>query len=136
LPSPEPAFRDAGGWLLGGLAASVAPRARPGGATAVLVWASSTIRPRGSSPEVPPKEGPRLGEQPPRFEAGAGSRPPRPRAGLGLWGVMPGGAIVIPAGQLRSAAVARLAIHFNLRWKEPVHARPLGYQPTKCLQHA
>jgi hypothetical protein len=46
LPSPEPAARDAGGWLVGGLAASAAPRPGPAAATAVLVWASCTIRPR------------------------------------------------------------------------------------------
>ena len=46
LPSPEPAVRDGGGWLLGGLAASAAPRPGPDAATAVLVWASSAIRPR------------------------------------------------------------------------------------------
>jgi hypothetical protein len=50
---PEPATRDAGGWLLGRLAASAAPRARPGAATAVLVWASSTTRPRATPMTVP-----------------------------------------------------------------------------------
>jgi hypothetical protein len=45
--SPELAARDGWGWLLGGLAASAAPRARPG-ATAVLVWVSSSFRPRAT----------------------------------------------------------------------------------------
>jgi hypothetical protein len=53
LPSPEPAARDGGGWLVGGLAARAAPRPGPGAATAVLVWASSAIRPRAVPMRAP-----------------------------------------------------------------------------------
>jgi hypothetical protein len=53
LPSPEPAARDGGGWLAGGLAASAAPRPGPIATTAVLVWASSAMRPRAVPMRAP-----------------------------------------------------------------------------------
>lgn len=53
LPAPEPATRDGEGWLLGGLAASAAPRPGPDAATAVLVWVSSAIRPRAVPMRAP-----------------------------------------------------------------------------------
>ena len=43
---PEPAVWDVVGWLLGGWAASAAPPARPGAATAVGAWESFTAKPR------------------------------------------------------------------------------------------
>lgn len=115
LPSvrfPESAARDAGGWLLGGLTASTAPRARPGAATAVLVWASSTTRPRAApmrapssaptttrnwprrrsgrqgprrthQPGSPPKEGYRLRRGQVANQSGA-EQPPCVEAGVGV----------------------------------------------------
>jgi hypothetical protein len=48
--SPEPLGGDAVGWLVGGSAATAAPRARAGAATAALVCGSSTARPRTTPP--------------------------------------------------------------------------------------
>jgi hypothetical protein len=79
LPSvrfPESAARDAGGWLLGGLTTSTAPRARPGAATAVLVWASSTTRPR-AAPMRAPSSAPTTTRNWPRRRNDWSTGPPR-----------------------------------------------------------
>jgi hypothetical protein len=75
--TPEPAVRDAVGWLLGGLAASVAPYARPGVATAVLVWASSRIRPR-AAPMTAPSRAPTTTRTWPRRGSAVSRRRRRP----------------------------------------------------------
>ena len=75
LSSPEPAARDAEGWLLGGLAASTAPRPGPA-ATAVLVWASSTIRPR-AVPMRAPSSAPTTTKSWPRRRSDRSTGPPR-----------------------------------------------------------
>jgi len=76
LPSPEPAARDGGGWLVRGLAASAAPRPGPGAATAVLVWASSTIRPR-AVPMRAPSSAPTTTKSWPRRRSDRSTGPPR-----------------------------------------------------------
>jgi hypothetical protein len=75
LPSPEPAARDGGGWLLGGLAASAAPRPGPGATTAVLVWASSLIRPR-AVPIRAPSNAPTTTRNWPRWRSDRSTGPP------------------------------------------------------------
>jgi hypothetical protein len=75
LPSPEPAARDGGGWLLGGLAASAAPRPGPGATTAVLVWASSPIRPR-AVPMRAPSNAPTTTRNWPRRRSDRSTGPP------------------------------------------------------------
>ena len=74
LPSPEPAVRDAVGWLFGGLAASAAPRPGPA-ATAVLVWAPSTIRPR-AAPMTAPSRAPTTTRTWPRWRNDRSTGPP------------------------------------------------------------
>jgi hypothetical protein len=75
LPFPEPAARDGGGWLLGGLAASAAPRPGPDAANAVLVWASSAIRPR-AVPMRAPSNAPATTRNWPRRRSDRSTGPP------------------------------------------------------------
>jgi hypothetical protein len=71
---PEPAVRDAGGWLPGGLAASAAPL--PGAATAVLVPASSTAKPR-ATPMRAPSSALTMTRSWPRHRSDRATGPPR-----------------------------------------------------------
>lgn len=72
---PEPAVRDAGGWLFGGLAAGAAPPARPTSATALLVWPSSTARPR-ATPMSAPSSAPTTTRNWPRRRSDRSTGPP------------------------------------------------------------